>query len=348
MKIPRVYVKGGRYYYVEDLEERNERGRPKQQWHKLTRVEDGEKALLDALAELKGRMVLGVEGGNIRAAIREFMSQKKLELHSDDVRKEYERMFEVVADAFQDFDVDQVGPSDILDFLKRFAGKPTARRAYKARLSTFFSWCVVTDRCAVNPCREIKLKAPPKRKLRIKSEEMFWKIHDCLPPMGQCFLLLCFLTTARPTEIRLLKESQIDDIIHFQPTKTEYTSGATVDWPVTPEIREVLDRARSLNRLRAMAGGDAYVIQERGGSPYTKNGLHTMWVKGVRKAGYSGVTTRDIRPYALTMAEKQGYALSDLRKAAAHTTVTTTEGYLDQYRNVVSPVRMMLPAKGKT
>jgi integrase len=62
------------------------------------------------------------------------------------------------------------------------------------------------------------------------------------------------------------------------------------------------------------------------------------------KAQVAGVTTRDIRPFALTTAEQMGYNVDELRKAAAHTSVETTEGYLGQYRQVVSNVRLTLPA----
>ncbi len=50
MKLKRVVKQDGRYYYIQDLEQRNPKtGRPKQKWHKLTRVDAGELALLAAL-----------------------------------------------------------------------------------------------------------------------------------------------------------------------------------------------------------------------------------------------------------------------------------------------------------
>ena len=103
----------------------------------------------------------------------------------------------------------------------------TARGHYKARISTFFSWCVINKKrtnVMVNPCREIKLKAPQKRAAKMNVAN-FWTIHEKLSPIGQCFLELMMLTTSRPTEIRLLRESAIrDGVIHFCPTKTEDSS----------------------------------------------------------------------------------------------------------------------------
>lgn len=349
VELKRVVKSDGRYFYIQDLEERKPNGRPKQKWHPLTRVEQGPQALVDAHAELLGTAKADATAGNANAAIAAFKKVKLPEL-THEVKKEYERMLDVITKAFTEFDVDEITPGDVLSFLNdNFSAHPTARRSYKARLSTFFSWCVLERLCATNPCREIKLKAPPRRKVRM-TPAIYWAMHDALPPIGQCFLELCFLTTARPTEIRLLEESQIDaGVIHFLPSKTEDSSGATVDWPITPEIERVLKRARTLNKLKAGPGGNAPVIQDRTGSTYGRQGLFTMWKNARKAAGITAaVTTRDIRAFALTTAEKMGYALDDLRKAAAHTTTSTTEGYLDQYRQVVSPVRLAAPERPKT
>jgi hypothetical protein len=345
VKIERVYAQHGAYYYVEDLEERNPRtGRPKQKWIKLCRVDAGDDALLEALRLYKRRAAQS--SGNIGKAIRDFLADWAVTAKPTPlVRADYERMFGHIGEALVDFNVEQVEPRDVLTFLRRFSNTPVARRAYKARLSTFFSWCVLQGLCAVNPCREIKLKAPPKRKGRL-NERVWFAIYDELPPILQCFADLCFLTTARPTEIRLLQESQIaDGVIHFLPTKTERSSAATVDWPVTPEIARVLDRARKLNKVAAGPGADAYIIQASSGGRYRTKQLYDQWKPATIRAGHRGVTTRDVRPYALAEAEKAGATLRELQTAAAHTTSATTEGYLDQYRQVVSPVRMTLPRR---
>ncbi len=60
-----------------------------------------------------------------------------------------------------------------------------------------------------------------------------------------------------------------------------------------------------------------------------------------------GYNLRDVRPMAATEAERQGYSTEDLRKGLAHTTVTTTEGYLRDRLTVESPVRLTLPRRAK-
>jgi integrase len=354
MKIPRVYPSDGSFYYVQDLDERNPRtGRPRQKWHKLCRIDEGEAALHAALAALLGEPPAPV-GGNMPELIKTFSAEYFAAL-TFDVRKEYERMFEVIAKAFVKFNANQVEPGDVIAFLaKEFTGHLNTQGKYKARLSTFFSWCVRNQGktgVEVNPCREIKIKSPPKRRGRLNSTR-YWAIYNALTPMGQCFMELAYLTRQRPTEIRLLRESHISaDRIHFEPSKTEDSSGEVVDILITPEIRACLDRARSLRPKHKVADlakhRDPYIIQARDGDKYTKNGFYEVWRDAVEAAGCKGITTRDIRPYALSVMETLGADLREIQKSAVHTTVGSTEVYLDQYRERFSDFRMPLP-EGKS
>ncbi|BCG02633.1 hypothetical protein PPGU19_072010 (plasmid) [Paraburkholderia sp. PGU19] len=68
-------------------------------------------------------------------------------------------------------------------------------------------------------------------------------------PMMQCFIELLYLTCQRSTEIRPANvgaDRSRDGVIHFVPTKTAESSGEAVDWPITPGIDTVLNRARRL------------------------------------------------------------------------------------------------------
>jgi integrase len=308
VKITRVREQDGAWYYIQDLEARSPTtGRPKQKWHWLCRVDAGEPALLEALKQLLGEAPK--PAGNLPGFVDEFRQVHFRTLTSFEVRKEYGRMFDVIAGAFANFDAHDVVPGDVEKFLNdNFSETPTAKKAYKARLSTFFSWCVrnqVKTRVTVNPCRELKLKSPPKRRGKF-TPEIFWRLHDALPPVGQCFLLLEYLTRQRPTEIRLLRESQIGaDYIDFTPTKTEGSSGEEVKVRITPEIRAALERARSLRPPRKIVKlkDDPYLIQSRDGDRFSKNGLYEIWRDARAAAGVPKVTTRDVRAYALSAME---------------------------------------------
>jgi integrase len=180
--------------------------------------------------------------------------------------------------------------------------------------------------------------------------DVYWKLHDALSPIGQCFLELLYLTRQRPTEIRLLRESQVGpERIHFRPTKTEESSGEEVDVLITPEIRAAIDRARERRPKRKVEDlarhRDPYIIQARDGDKYTKNGLYEVWRDACQAAGVKGVTTRHVRPFALSEMERLGYDVREIQKAAAHASITTTEGYLDQHRDRLSDARLPLPPR---
>jgi hypothetical protein len=59
----------------------------------------------------------------------------------------------------------------------------------------------------------------------------------------------------------------------------------------------------------------------------------------------SGLTAKDLRPYATSKAKEQGYSLEELKIGLAHTSVTTTEGYVQQHSTPVSQVTLRLPRR---
>lgn len=355
--IKRVYPKGASWYYSEDLPELNPRTkRPKQKWNWLSRIDAGEAALHEALARFHGKPL---ERGNMRALIKDFGSTHFKAL-SFEVRKEYERMFGVIGEAFADYDAAEVEAGDILKFLDdNFSEHRTARRAYKARLSTFFGWCVLNagkTGVKANPCREIKLARGPKRRGKM-NDAVYWAMMDALPEIGKLFLELTYVTRQRPTEIRLFRESWIrPDRIRFEPSKTEDSSGEYIEVARTKRINAIIARLRVLRAERLQArkvvpideSRDPYLLVSEDGKPYTKSGLNTVWRRGREKAKAGKVTTRDIRPYALAKLEEAGHSVEKIREAAAHTTTMQTEDYLNQHRERFSAIALKPPRRPKT
>lgn len=56
----------------------------------------------------------------------------------------------------------------------------------------------------------------------------------------------------------------------------------------------------------------------------------------------SGLTAKDLRAYAASCAKAQRYTLEQLKAGLAHTTITTTEGYVQQHTTTVSEVTLTL------
>lgn len=338
----RVYEHFGSYTFIDAAGKR----------HKLCRVEDGEPALYEALARV---MRAADEPDRMPEALAAFRLSPAFTKLTPGVRAEHGRIYDKLAVEFADFRVHEVEPSDVVKLLEiRWAGKPTAAKHVKARLSSFFRWCVARGLRKTNPCREVWLDSPPKHKAKW-TDESFHAIRDALPPMMQVYLDLSFLLYQRATDVRLLRWSQVDErtkLIHFEPSKTARTSGAEVDIPITAEIGAVLERARTLGKVQAGPHGDAFVVQTRDGSPFTRFGIRSAIDRAAIRAGYatqggtrSGLTAKDLRPYATSVAKRQGYTLEQLKAGLAHRSITTTEGYVQQHATPVSEVALRLPAR---
>jgi len=157
--------------------------------------------------------------------------------------------------------------------------------------------------------------------------------------MVQCYMDLLYLLYQRGTEVRLLRWDQVtDEGIKFKPTKTERSSGMTVFVPMTAAIREVLDRVKSIRKMRSM-----YVIHTEHGQPYTAHGIGSAFERACERAKVSVVTLKDIRAKAATDAKKAGYSMEELQVALAQTDQSTTKGYVRTRETPVSRVELILP-----
>lgn len=320
-----VRIKSGSYYF-HDL--------------KLCRVADGEAAMY---AELAKRMAAPAQN-MITAAVKKFKTEC-LGALSPSARKEHARILDVFADEFAEFRVDQVTAADIKRSIRnKYADKPSAARAYKSRISTFFSWAVTEQELRLdNPAREVPTKKPPKHKTPW-TWPLFYAVRALLSPMHQCYHDLSFLVYQRTTEIRLLERAHIDrqaGVIRFAPSKTEDSSGLGVDVPITPEIEAVLERAAGISRkLKTVC---PFVIHTAQGTPYTRSGIYSAYLRAdkvLHDGAPIGLNPKALRPFASTEAKKQGYTIEQLQVGLAHTSLGTTEGYVHRHEKPVSVVRL--------
>lgn len=340
MKIPGVVASNGRYYKVIQTGERDARGKLRRQWLPLTRVDQGPRALLEALDTLKA----GPQLSGMQRAIADYLKHH-LPTLTPAVRKEQDRMFGKISQEFAAFAPDQVRPRDCLDFIHLFAGHPRAMQAYKHRLSAFFGWCVVQELCVSNPLREIKIKEPPKFRTPW-TDALFLDIRDRLEPMMQCYHDLEYLLWQRSTDVRLLLRKKITGSqIHITPSKTARSTGASVKIDITASIAAALDRAAQISRDLGVIS--PYVIHTSTGTPYTRSGIYSAYRRADIEihGDATGLSPKSIRPYVTTKAEALGYNLRELQLRLAHAEQSTTEGYVQRHQVPVSSIDMPLPMR---
>ncbi len=324
---PYVRIRHGSYVYKDE---------------KLCRADEGEAAMYDALA--KRMKLTNVE--LVPAAVAAYKLDY-LGTLSDSARKEHERLLDLFADEFSEFAVAQITSRDVKRSVRNlFAGKLSAAKAYKSRISTFFRWCIDEHNLRdINPCNEVWLKQPPKTKTPW-TDSLFYAVRDRLSAMHQCYHDLSFLLYQRTTDVRLLRRADVfDSHIHFQPTKTEKSSGAAVDIKLTPEIRAVLERAATISKEWKVVCG--YVIHTRDGTPFTRSGIYSAYMRAdaALHGKPIGLNPKALRPYAATAAKLQGFSSEDIQTGLAHVSIRTTEGYIQQHEVPVSPVVLRLPER---
>lgn len=313
--------------------------------HKLCRVEEGEAKMYEELAK---RKALG-DTMLVPAAIAEFKGEF-LRTLAPTSQVDYARLLNIFAAEFAEFRLDEVTSPDIKQSITNlFLSKNQKRqaKAYKSRISTFFRWCIADKGYVkVNPCTEVWTPKPIGRKTQW-TDELFWLMHAQFKPMIQCYHELSFLLYQRTTDVRHLEWTQVKgDGIHFHPSKTAKSSGKEVIVPITPPIRSVLDRARKL----AAASGriSPYVIHARDGSRYQSDGILSYYLRAERKISPTkrlNLNPKALLPYAVTTAMRQGVTLRQMQVGRAHTSITTTEGYIQQHDVPVSEVRLALPPR---
>lgn len=358
----RVYVRFGSYHWVRNTD---------QKWIKLCRFDEGQTRMYERLAEEKRKTEVDGDEGSMSRLVAVYMDKTEKE-YADSFRVEWRRRGEDVRKAFKRHNIEEVDPGAVEDFLlQNWPDKLPTQTAMKGWLSKFFSWAVRRRHVPLNPCREIELKKPKvrttyiphghflairaalaeykyKKKIGGKEQTIVAKVPT--GPEMQVFVDLCYLTCQRSTDIRQLRWSQVDreaGLIHFVPSKTEDSSGEAVDWPITPEIREVLRHAKALRQdVKVQALTDDFVVINKKGKAKTAAACRDAWRDAITRAEIGDVdyTVKDIRAKALTDAKKAGYDIDALQVAGAHADRATTEGYIKQRDVPVSKVRLHLPA----
>ncbi|WP_240493667.1 tyrosine-type recombinase/integrase [Pandoraea sp. ISTKB] len=322
-------------------------------WVKLCRVADGETTMLERLSNERRKAESASGSGNIPTLVDQYVDLHKKK-HKE---KAWPHYGTYVKAAFRDLDADQVDTAYVVDFLtSNWEEKLPMQRVMRAFLSGFFSWCIVKRNMTQNPCREVRLKKPKTRGIYIPDDH-FIAIRDALMkgkngrPLRsgeiiQCFVDLCYLTMQRSTDVRNLRWSDVDrdaKVIHFLPSKTEDSTGEAVDWPITAEIDAVLERARAFGKVKG-----THVIHSLSGKPYKATTVRSAWDRACDRAGLENVvyTIKDIRAKAITDADGAGYTMEQLRVAAAHSDVKTTEIYVKSRLIPTSVVKIKIPKAG--
>lgn len=371
-----MYVNHGAYYFVATeptIDPRNKAAGPKK-WIKLCALEDGEPAMLNALAAIIGSPI--TEEGSMPWCCAEFKARMLGEYTPKTVIA-YGRHLDVIADVFEHFHATQVTTKDWADFLRaRYAGKANTAQKMTALAGKLFRFIIGDLGLRQdNPIDQLDMSGyRTKVRTVLASHDQVAAIraaalvggHGKQTPNGRmlvCIIDMAYLCWQRAQDIRTLQESQIrpspsglvGGSVTFTPSKTSRTSGLVVEVTITPAIAAVIERARAEKRRRQVISSYVFAAtgHDNAGRPYSAGSLVEMWERAreraVAQAAKEGrdfgplIQFRDLRALGATDAASRGEEHAEIQKRLAHTSGKTTSIYIKRAIAKVSALDMDLP-----
>lgn len=322
--------------------------------HKLARLDEGEAAMLRALARFRDRPE--ARPGSMPALIEAFRVEE-LPKYADSTRYDYGLMLDKIAAALRDHDVAAVDSGDVLDLRDQWLANPRSANKYHALLSRLMSVAIIKRLRKTNPCREVAKLPEAKRKRYVTHQELRFILQGLLVtvrgravpsgPMMALLVLFCYLTGLRMIDARKLVWSacgdKVGEVMTIQPTKTKDSTAVTLEVVITPDILDVLQRVKAIGKVKGLT-----VFHGLKGKPYSKDAIETAWQRACARQGIQNAHFHDLRAKALSDAKRAGLALSAIQDGAGHASVTTTEGYLRGFDVRRADLGLTLPRLSKT
>lgn len=367
----RVYLKNGafRFYAPEPMIDPKD-GKEKR-WITLAYEREGEAAMLTALGALLQDKSL--PEGSMPDVCKQF-KVKKLARYDGDTKTTYEQYIDTISTAFEEFHSTQVTTKSWADFLRtNFGDKQNTAQKYTSLARRLFKFVISELGLRQdNPIDQIDLSdyettrrgvlARHDQVAAIRAAGMVSAPRKdtgkALPtksgPMFGCLVDAAYLLWQRAVDVRTLKESQIvDGRITFKPSKTSKSSGKIVEIIITPQIQEVLDRARTIKKEYKVKGETLitpYLFPSRKGLPYSKSGLFSMWDRARDRLGIDKdsppderIQFKDLRSLGATDAAKAGELRGAIQTRLAHTSPKTSEIYIKEAVPETSAIEQNLP-----
>lgn len=322
---PRVFAKDPSYYLVTA-------DGPKRIWRRLSKVKDGLPAMYRALATLlhteaqKGHMP-----GLIAAWEQEVMTRHAPKTQRDEIARG-----RILAEAFQEFAVDQVQAKHVAEFLRALRTRPRTHNLYRAQIRELMRYAVERGLRGDNPVEHIRT-VPERARTRYITDSELRRIKVAAMtgedgrrtrsgPMLCCLIDMAYLTGQRIGDLLALEWSALTPAgIAFQPAKTRRSTAAQVVIEWTPRLRDVERRMRELRKARRGFAPQVFTSQD--GKAYTYWGASTAWRRAVKRAGQHDAHFHDLRAKALTDKEASE-GMGAARLMGTHSTETQTADYL--------------------
>lgn len=218
---------------------------------------------------------------------------------------------------FQEFRPDQVRPKHVAGMKVALRDTPNMANRCLSVMRTVFAHAVEWQIVDSNPCVGIRRHEENKRDRYIDDAELA-AIRAAGSPRFQCMVDLLYLTAQRVSDVLAIRLADLTpEGIRFRQGKTG--TKLLVAW--TPELREVVDRARGLGgNIRALT-----LFYTKHGKVPDYQTVRDQWDAACTKAGVENAHIHDVRAKSLTDAKRQGFNPTAL---AGHSSAAMTERYI--------------------
>jgi len=269
-------------------------------------------------------------------------------------QKDYLKHMKKLREVFGALRPDDIRPKDVGALFTYGHGRAQSIKLV-AVLSAVFSKAVGRwYLCDRNPCTNLE-KPPKGRRDRYVSDEEYQALYNIASPRLKVAMDLALLTGQRQGDLLKLTWDQVDVpkgkreewAIRFAPSKTLKKTGKRIRVRITPELEEVLNRAKMMTPVFPRK----YVLrtaprpwhpdpaEKHGGKKYTSDGFRAVWQRAMRRALREGVlkerfTFHDLRAKNISDSAN----LEEAMKRAGHNSMAMTRGVYDRGERVVEPL----------
>lgn len=269
---PGVIPKHGRYYVVR-----------RNKWLPLTRIDQGDVALLEAYYELTS-----ADPHNMAGVLLAFVKTGMTKLKPP-TQKDYRRIVVTRLIPFcGHMPRNAVKATHVAQYLHRreTEGAAVAGNRERACLSSACNYAMRNGWLDFNPCHGVRRNTERPSKVYVSHEALTSAI-DRAPECVQDLLAVAYLAGIRQTDLRLMRPTNVKgNRLVFTESKT----GKPADYEITKTLRFFIDRA--------LARGGEYLFTSPKGLPWSEWGLQSAMRR--LKPGFQ---FRQLRPKAQTDAQ---------------------------------------------
>lgn len=304
---PCVYLRRGKFYHVQ-----------KGKWTLIGGERDLDGFKAQANAE-QGSMVW-----LIREAVADILVRPSLKTGkplSAATKAQYKVAGKKLEYAFAEFNPEEIDTVNVKGFMRLLRDTPNMANRCLSLLRLIFEYGMDFGVCRNNPARGATQLRENHRD-RLLSVAEFEQIRAHAVPRLQAMMDIWRITGQRVMDVAKIKRADLTpDGIAFRQQKT----GAKLIVAWTPELKEAVDRAKSLSGMfSSLTLFSTRKGPNRGSSPAHKT-IYLQWVAACKRAGVEDAQMRDLRAVAGTEAEAQGLNPTAL---LGHTSPEMTRRYL--------------------